>query len=221
MVMTFSIFLLFSACRNLYHFPNNDGNKCTWSARYNSQGTRLLCRENRQIVIHDIPFARPAISSSDADGGNNKVRLTTPAAQEAAAEDIPFDGPPRTSANCFAGKDDELVAVSASDGKLYIWSVLDGRGERTNDQPLLVIPHENRYTRCVRYSPQNCLLASCGPYSTVIEMWTPFNLTRQTEAEARAAPAAFIPGNYRTSRFSPVDSSSSSSSTDEDDDDNN
>ena len=205
----------------MHHFANNDGNRCTWNVRYNGKGTRLLCRENRQIVINDIPIGYSKTQTRDTAGddgassvGFNKVRLTTLAAQQAADDVLFFDGPPRTSANCFAGKDDELVAASATDGKIYMWSVPDGRGERTIDQPLLVLDG-SRYTRCVRYSPQNCALASCGPYSTVIKLWTPLNLTRQqqsTDDDGRAAAAAAIIANYRASPIS----DSSSSSTDDD-----
>jgi len=161
-------------CRKLHFFPNIDSIKCTWNVRYNEKGTRLLCRENRQLAIYDIP------SGSNCSVGN-KVRLTTPTAQN--DKNLLFDSGPhtRTSANCFVGsRDDEMVAASASDGKVYIWSVPDGRGERTIDQPLLTFDG-SRYTTCLRFSPQNCALVSCGSYSTLIKVWTPVRLTNQTD----------------------------------------
>ena len=125
----------------MHHFPNNNDNQCTWNVRYNSKWTRLLCRENRQIVINDIPIgdARSASKSSavvkPVDGevaasATGRVRLTTRAAQVANGH-FYFDGPPRTSANRFAGNDDELVAATGTGGKVYIWSVPNGCGERT------------------------------------------------------------------------------------------
>jgi len=41
------------------------------------------------------------------------------------------------SNNCFAGDDDELVAASSSDHRLFIWSVAEGRGDRITDQAFL------------------------------------------------------------------------------------
>ena len=87
---------------------------------------------------------------------------------------------------CFAGKDDELVAAGGSNGKIYIWSVPDDRGERTIDRPLVVLNpgYKNRISS-LRFSPQNCALASCGmDQNDLIKLWTAMKLPRSAESSS-------------------------------------
>ena len=148
-----------------------------WVSVTTGKNAYLLCRENRQLAI----CTRFQVDRIGLSGFGNKVRLTTSTAQN--DKYLLFDNLPhsRTSTNCFVGsRDDEIVAASSSDDKVYIRSVPDGRGERTINQPLLTFDG-SRYTTCLRFSPQNCALVSCGSYSTLIKVWTPVRLTNQTD----------------------------------------
>ena len=158
--------LILSFNRNLHHFPTA---KLFSSVKYNGKGTRLLCSEENWIVIHDIPID----GQQPIDEGTVKLRI----AMESC--NIFNFRVPRPIPSCFAGKDDELVVAGVPDGKICIWSVPDGRGERNIDQPLVILQGHDKRIVSLQFSPQNCALASCGLDDEMHEsfkVWTPFNL---------------------------------------------
>ena len=81
------------------------------------------------------------------------------------------------SRSCFAGDDDELVVVSSSKRRLFIWSVPEGRGDRTIDQPMLSLPgHQHRIIN-VKYCKATSTLVSSDE-GGVIRLWTPTSTGR-------------------------------------------
>ena len=184
--------------RHLLHFPSDGGVYC---ARYNGKGTRLLCNDAvKQFIIYDLPAS--VDKSSDITG---KVRLTFQ-----NGDQVPRHG--RNSC-CFAGKDDELVAAAAmkNDG-LCVWSVPDGYGERVINEPLLLLRGNSMMTMGVRYSPQNCLLATCGMGKDSIKFWSPFKLPGSVGA------VNFEPGEKEITTDEDDSSSNFASTTDDDSD---
>jgi len=75
---------------------------------------------------------------------------------------------------CFAGDDDELVVSQSTNLSLFIWSVPDGQGDRTIDQPLLFLPGHQYAVKDLRYSKITSTLAS-GDHGGVIKLWSPSN----------------------------------------------
>ena len=75
---------------------------------------------------------------------------------------------------CFAGDEDELVvAPSAVDHSLHIWSVCDGpNGNRRIDQSLLSLIGHKHALNTVRFCKATSSLVSCG-VENVIKLWTP------------------------------------------------
>ena len=171
--------------KNCYHqrihfFTAEGGSQCV---RFNGRGDRMLCiTDNNQVVVYDLPNRKKrSLAATTAAGTVGKVQLTAPGYVRSTISAYTMKWNRRGSC-CFAGKDDELV-VAASDLKndLIIWSLPDGHGERTVSLPFLVLPGHTDQSRvdCVRYSPQNCMLASsAGSYSGIgkIRFWTPFTL---------------------------------------------
>ena len=181
-----------------------------------------MCSEENWIVIHDIPI--------DGQQPSNAGKLGLKVATESGSN-FPYYVLPKKIPVCFAGKDDELVAAGVPDGKIYIWSVPDSRGERTIiDQPLFFIEGHGKNTVSLQFSPQNCALASCGLDDEVHEsfkVWTPFNLPQPVwddYAEVESAIEEDDYGDSNSSSYETMDSSdqsaylviSSSSNEDED-----
>ena len=132
---------------------------------FDSKGTRLLCREvksqGHQVVIYKVP-------SDDQRQGPVEVEKTE--------LQSPGYSVPREWLNtcCFAGDDDELVvAPSAVNHSLHVWSVLDGpNGNRSIDHSLLSLIGHKQALNTVRFCKATSLLASCGT-EKVIKLWTP------------------------------------------------
>jgi len=130
---------------------------------FDSRGTRLLFREvkSHQYVIYEVP--------SDDQRQNpvqvEKTELTSPGYY------VPRDG---LNTCCFAGDEDELVvAPSAVDHSLHIWSVCDGpNGNRRIDQSLLSLIGHKHALNTVRFCKVTSSLVSCG-VENVIKLWTP------------------------------------------------
>jgi len=153
--------------RNLHHFPSAGTVK---SVKYNGKGTRLLCSEDNWVVIHDIPID----GQQPSDAGKLKLKVATE-----SGSNFTYHVEPKKIPVCFAGKDDELVAAGVPDGKIYIWFVPDGRGQRAIYKPLFVIEGHGKRIQSLQFSPQNCALASCAIDDGVhysFKVWTPFNL---------------------------------------------
>ena len=103
----------------------------TCSARFNGEGSSLLCSPYSNLpVIYNVPTEQQQQQKpAPADSVTGLVELTAPGYSVAKSEH---------SSNCFAGDDDELVVASSSDHRLFIWSVPEGRGDRTIDQSLFI-----------------------------------------------------------------------------------
>ena len=146
-------------CRHSY--PTTSSTNAT----FNAKGTRLLCREknqdSRKIVIHKVMPSEQHQELLD----EGVVELKSP------GYTVPRVG---LSACCFAGDEDELVvAPSAVDHNLHIWSVCDGpNGNRSLDQSLLSLSGHQQSLNNVRYSKAISSLASCDA-DNVIKLWSP------------------------------------------------
>jgi len=79
------------------------------------------------------------------------------------------------SVACFAGDNDELVAVGSEDNNIYIWSVSEEEGSRVNNRPVMSLSGNEEEILYVHYIAANSILASCG-MDTVIKLWSPFSL---------------------------------------------
>ena len=136
----------------------------TYSARFNGEGSRLLCSPYSNLpVIYNVPTEQQQQQKpAPADSVTGMVELTAPGYSVAKSEH---------SSNCFAGDDDELVVASSSDHRLFIWSVPDGRGDRTIDQSLLSLTGHQHEIHAVRYCKSTSTLAS-GDNAGVIKLWT-------------------------------------------------
>ena len=185
----------------MHHFQSE---KRTSSVKYNGKGTRLLCCEENWS-IYDIPI--------DGQQPNEAGKLTLKTSTAIS------NGNYLMSRNgcCFAGKDDELVAAGGSNGKIYIWSVPDSRGERTIiDQPLFVIEGHGKNIVSLQFSPQNCALASCrldGDVQESFKVWTPFNLPQPVcddYAEVESSTEDDNYGDSNSSFYETMDSSDQS-----------
>lgn len=79
------------------------------------------------------------------------------------------------SVACFAGDNDELVAVGSEDKNIYIWLIPEDKGIRFIDSPLMSLRGHEEDILFVRYIVLNSTLASCG-LETEIKLWSPFSL---------------------------------------------
>lgn len=147
--------LLFN--RNLLQFPNDGGYS---SAQYNGRGTRLLCCDEHrdQVLIYDLP---PTMDGKVLLSNHDGIRKPNSQC--------------RNKSCCFAGEgDDELVAAAFYNGNLCIWSVIPDE-KREIKEPLFV--HKGKTSNMsVRYSQQNCLLATTSSWRNSIQFWSPFEL---------------------------------------------
>ena len=139
-----------------YSIPSTSGNQ-TWSARFNSSGTRLLCSESdSQLVVYDFPSWQQPFKTG-------KTLLK--------ASDYGNDNWTMYDVSCFAGIDDELVISGSDDCNMYIWSLPDPKGQQCSvDQPLCVLCGHEKVINCVRCSRDNSTLISCDD-SGVIKLW--------------------------------------------------
>ena len=127
----------------------------TYSARFDGKGNRLICVSKEEQVVYNVP----------ANEVTDKVQLNAP------GYSVSKDG-------CFAGDDDELVVAPSFDHRLFIWSVPEGQGDRTIDQPLLSLPgHHGHEINQVRYCKATSSLVS-GVVGGVIKLWTPSTISR-------------------------------------------
>ncbi len=128
------------------------------SARFDGKGNRLLCEPNVGLpVVYNVRTDQQQPAANEV---TDKVQLTAPGYSVAGRY-----------TNCFAGVDDELVVANSSDHRLFIWSVPEGRGDRTIDQSLLSLTGHQRAVKAVRYCKATSTLAS-GDYAGVIKLWT-------------------------------------------------
>jgi WD40 repeat protein len=139
---------------SLQLFANSDGTK---SARFNGNGTRLLCSEvNQPLAFYGIPT-----------GKSDKEWLYCSALGYEIESNFKVKSP-----CCFAGDEDELVVgASDADNSLYVWLADTNPYHRSNDRPLCVLRGHQDIIRSVRYSMRNGLLASCGEEG-VIKLWS-------------------------------------------------
>lgn len=136
--------------------------KNTLSARFDGNGSRLLCRPKADLpVIYNVPTEQ----QQPIDKITDKIEFTAPGYTIPSKKPSPFDC-------CFAGENDELVvASSVTDGNFYIWSApSDAQANQTIDQALLSLP-ANQTTKSVRFSKAISTLAS-GDVAGVIKLWT-------------------------------------------------
>lgn len=130
--------------------------------RFNSRGSRLLCREKDNISL--LPFK----VSTDAEM-NKVLHLSSP------GYCVPKKG---FNVCCFAGGDDDLIVASsaAGDHSLHIWSTPDrktyGAESREFNQSILTLHGLQKSLESVRYSKAISTLATCGK-ENVIKLWTP------------------------------------------------
>jgi len=131
----------------------------TLSARFDGKGNRLLFKPREDLsVVYNVltdQDQRPA-----ADGVTDKVQLTAPGYSSESLR-----------SSCFAGDDDELVVAPSSDHRLFIWSVPEGRGDRTIDQSLLSLTGHQHDVKAVRFCKATSTLTS-GDIAGVIKLWT-------------------------------------------------
>ena len=127
---------------------------------FDAKGSRLLCRE------------------VDESGASHLVVRYIPANVQVEMKELQSVGysVPKAGRNicCFAGDHDELVVAStAVDHSLHIWSVPDGlpSGNRTAESLLTLRGHQQALNS-VRYCKTNSSLATCGAES-VIKLWSP------------------------------------------------
>ena len=124
----------------------------SYSARFDGNGSRLLCRLHEANVVYNVPASATDLT--------DKVQLKAPGYCV------------YSNHGCFAGDDDELVVSQSTNLSLFIWSVPDGQGDRTIDQPLLLLPGHQYAVRDLRYSKITSTLAS-GDHGEVIKLWSP------------------------------------------------
>ena len=135
---------------------SSDSTTTTYSARFDVKGSRLLCMSGGG---HPIVY-----NTQSANAARENVQLSAPGYSV---------GSYGRSNSCFAGDDDELVvAPSATDNNLFIWSVPEGRGDRTIDQSLLSLTGHQHHLNQVRYCKATSTVAS-GDAGGVIKLWTP------------------------------------------------
>ena len=194
------IICVFIVIRTLHSYPVGGD-----SAQFNSKGTRILLSNgtlvDRSSDASSFDSYSPVVLYDVATGGKPSAdRMTTiqfviPGKQrQSYADDSPvYESvtPRRFSIHyfspcCFAGKDDELVvAINKYTHEIVVWSVPDVKGEWTADPPLFVLPgHEHKDFESIdkiRYSPANCILASCASSDEKIKFWTPFSLPSSNE----------------------------------------
>ena len=126
------ILLLFICIINLHsciHAFGTDTN--TESARFDGKGSRVLCSTQTEgPVVYNVPTEqqRPSTNAATSD----KVQLKAPGYSVSIGLGC--------SNCCFAGVDGELVVASSTDRRFFIWSVPEGRGNRTIDKFLLSFP---------------------------------------------------------------------------------
>jgi len=112
-------------------------------------------------VVYNVPTEKQQRANAVTD----RVQLTAP-------------GYSVSNRGCFAGGDDELVAAPSSNNhNLFIWSVPEGRGDRTVDQSLLSLTGHQHAVINVRYSKVTSTLAS-GDDGGIIKLWTPSSTNR-------------------------------------------
>ena len=141
-----------------------DPDEATVSARFDERGSRLLCRRARNLpVVYNVPITSSEQQQQPASRVTDKVQLT------AQGYSTPSNG---ISNCCFAGGDDELVVASSSNHNQLIWSVPEGQGDRTINQPLLSLTGHRHAINCARYSKAVSSLASSDT-DGIIKLWTP------------------------------------------------
>ena len=119
----------------------------------------MLCKPIEDLsVVYNV---RTDHQQPAANEVTDKVQLTAPGFSVAVC-----------STNCFAGDDDELVVGTSSDHRLFIWSVPEGRGDRTIDQSLLSLTGHQRAVNAVHYCKAISTLASGGD-GGILKLWTP------------------------------------------------
>ena len=131
----------------------------TSNARFDGKGSRLLGKQlSKNIIIYNVPTEQPPPATN---GVTDRVQLTAPGYSSESLR-----------SSCFAGDDDELVVAPSSDHQLFIWSVPEGRGDRTIDQSLLSLTGHQHAVNGVRYCKATSTLAS-GDDGGIIKLWTP------------------------------------------------
>lgn len=163
--------------RHLLQFHNSQGYH---SVQYNGKGTRLLSDEaHNKCIIIDLPSTTEQSTANEM----GKIQLTNPYKTGYFITNLMDWRKPC----CFAGQDDELVAAVMVNGAVCVWSVPDGRGSRVIDQPLFVTGSNRKINATIRYSRQNCLLATCGFGNDVIKFWSPFKLPGNSSSNLELA----------------------------------
>ena len=163
--MNWSFIFIINLCRCIHAF-GTDTNIC--SARFNGRGSRLLCSTQTEgPVVYNVltEQQRPSTNAATSD----KVQLKAPGYSVSIGLGC--------SNCCFAGVDDELVVASSTDRRFFIWSVPEGRGNRTIDKFLLSFPtgHPSLINN-VSFCKATFTLGSIS--TGAIKLWTPAAVCR-------------------------------------------
>ena len=127
----------------------------------------VCCTQTEGPVVYNVPTEqqRPSANGATVD----KVQLKAPGYSVSV-------GLGRSNC-CFAGDDDELVVASSTDRRFFIWSVAEGRGNRTLDQSLLSFPTGYPHPiNNVSFCKATSTLASIS--AEAIELWTAATVRR-------------------------------------------
>ena len=128
------VFFTLLYCRCLHTFANPT---TTTSARFDGNGTRLLCRDKyRPPIVYNVPKTDEQVNSTGL------VQLTAQGYSPS---------PCGIHSCCFAGDDDEFVVASLTGHGLHIWSVPDSSGNRLIDQSLHSLRGHHREISSVQY----------------------------------------------------------------------
>ena len=76
---------------------------------------------------------------------------------------------------CFAGENDEIIAVANKRDKIYLYSIENALRQDFVDQSLVEINGQS-YVDCLRYSRDICMLVSLGSYGKLIQLWSAVQL---------------------------------------------
>ena len=123
-------------------------------ARFDTEGTRLLCRGindegSHHVVLHQVP--------SEQQNPDQQVEPTI--LKSPSGYSVPMEG---RNICCFAGEEDQLVvAQSATDHSLHFWSVPNGMQTGTVDHLLSLRGHQEP-VNCVRFCKAISSLVSCS-----------------------------------------------------------
>jgi len=78
---------------------------------------------------------------------------------------------------CFAGENDDIVAVAAVSGIIYLFSIKDGVGKQKIDQPIIHLNGQPK-SSFLRYSREICVLASLTSCGKSMKLWSPVELPK-------------------------------------------